>query len=154
MASVTPKSVVDMAMSASCPTHARTEISVRDVHATIDEPEARGGTNQGPTPTETLIAALVGCTNVITHRVAEANGVTIEAMAINAAAKFDRRGVRMEAEVEVPFPAVTLTIELTTAAADDALARVKADLGKYCPLTKVIKNAGTELEVIWNVSRP
>jgi putative redox protein len=154
MATVTPKSVVDMAMSATCPTHARSEISVRDVHAIIDEPEVRGGTNQGPTPTETLIAALIGCTNVIIHRVAEANDIKVEALAIDAAAKFDRRGVRLVEEIEVPFPAVTLTIDLTTAADDEALARVKADLGKYCPLSKVITNAGTELDVVWNISRP
>jgi len=37
----------------SCPTHWRTEISVRDVKAVIDEPKEREGTNMGPTPTET-----------------------------------------------------------------------------------------------------
>jgi uncharacterized OsmC-like protein len=154
MATVTPKSVVDMAMSAECPTHARSEISVRDVHAIIDEPEARGGSNQGPTPTETLIAALIGCTNVIIHRVAEANDIEVEAMAISAAAKFDRRGVRLVEEIEVPFPAVTLTIDLTTAAGEAELARLQEDLGKYCPLSKVITNAGTALDVVWNVTRP
>jgi uncharacterized OsmC-like protein len=154
MAKITPKIVTGFGMTATCPTHARTEISIRDLHATIDEPEARGGTNRGPSPTETLIASLVGCTNVIAHRLAEASGVLINEMTIGAEAKFDRRGVRLEDEIEVPFPEVTLTINVTTAASDADIERLKTDLGRYCPLTKVLTNAGTLLEVVWNVTRP
>lgn len=154
MVTLTPKNVVAPAMAGACQTHARTTISVRDVQVTIDEPEARGGTNQGSTPTEPLIAALVGCTTVIAHRVAEVAGVGIAAMSIAAEADFDRRGVRLEEKIEVPFPKVTLTIDLTTAAGDGGLARLKSDLGKCCPLTKVIKNSGSELTVQWNMARP
>lgn len=154
MVKITPKTVTSFSMNATCPTHARTEVAIRDLTAVVDEPEARGGTNRGPSPTETLIAALVGCTNVITHRVAEAAGVEIDDMTIAAEALFDRRGVRLEAEVEVPFPHVTLTIDITTGADDADIERVKSDLGKYCPLTKVIQNSGTTLDVVWNVARP
>ena len=154
MVTITPKTVTSFQMSATCPTHARTEISARDVAITIDEPEARGGTNKGPTPTETLIAALVGCTNVISHRVAEAVGVEVDEMTIDAEAEFDRRGVQLKEEIEVPFLAVTLTVNLTTGAGDAEIERLKTDLGKYCPLTKVMVNAGTKLDVVWNVTRP
>ena len=46
-------------------------ISIRDLNFSIDEPEARGGTNLGPTPTDTAISALIGCTNVIAHKCAD-----------------------------------------------------------------------------------
>ncbi len=74
MATIKPKMIVRMRLDASCASHARTDVSVRDVNVTIDEPIERGGTNQGLSPTETLLAALLGCTNVIAHRVGEANG--------------------------------------------------------------------------------
>ena len=65
MTNMAQKSEVIMSMSATGETHARTKINIRDVSSVIDEPEARGGTNQGLTPTETLMASLIGCTNVI-----------------------------------------------------------------------------------------
>ena len=37
----------------------------------IDEPKEREGLNMGPTPTETMVAALFACTNVISHKCAK-----------------------------------------------------------------------------------
>ncbi len=126
---------------------------MRDVAVTLDEPLERGGTNQGLTPTETLMAALIGCTNVITHKVAHKNGVHIKAMNVRAEAQFDRRGVTLQEEIEVPFPAVTLYIDLETDADGASLERVKRELAKFCPLAKVLRGAGTELREVWNVKK-
>jgi uncharacterized OsmC-like protein len=62
---------------------------MRDVQLTIDEPQARGGTNLGPTPTETALAALVGCTNVIGHKCADSLGVDIGHLDISVSCDFD-----------------------------------------------------------------
>ena len=37
----------------------------------IDEPKEREGLNMGPTPAETMVAALLACTNVISHKCAK-----------------------------------------------------------------------------------
>ena len=37
----------------------------------IDEPKEREGLNMGPTPAETMVAALLACTNVISHECAK-----------------------------------------------------------------------------------
>ena len=37
----------------------------------INEPKEREGTNMGPTPAETMVAALFACTNVISHKCAK-----------------------------------------------------------------------------------
>jgi uncharacterized OsmC-like protein len=108
----------------------------------------------GLTPTETLVAALIGCTNVIGQRVGEAHGVHFEDLKIEAAAEFDRRGVTMQEEIAVPFPRITLTISGKSPADAAALAKVKADLGRFCPIAKVIRAAGTEIEEVWNISKP
>jgi uncharacterized OsmC-like protein len=68
MAVVKAKTIVTQRIHADCPTHSRTEVSTRDVRTIIDEPLEREGTNMGPSPTETLVAALIGCTNVISHK--------------------------------------------------------------------------------------
>lgn len=153
MVTIREKTTIATRLKGACPTHSRTEISVRDVKAYIDEPKERGGTNMGPTPTETLVAALVACSNVIGHRCAEKNGVEIQALDIEAEAQFDRRGAQLAAEVEVPFPSIKLVFNLTTPASDDQVAAMKADLARYCPVGKVIRNSGTQIEEVWNVKR-
>ena len=42
MANVQPKMVVTMEVAGACPSHARTDISVRDLVMSVDEPLARG----------------------------------------------------------------------------------------------------------------
>ncbi|MCO4838378.1 MAG: hypothetical protein KC426_09855, partial [Oceanospirillaceae bacterium] len=77
------KNVVTYRASAACPTHARTEIPVRDLKVIIDEPTQRGGTNLGPTPTETVMTALIACTNVIGHKNAQRLGTDLGEVTID-----------------------------------------------------------------------
>lgn len=154
MVKITPKTVVTMKLQGTCTSHSRTDIAVRDQQITIDEPEVRGGTNQGPSPTETMLAALIGCTNVIAHKVASKNGVQIDAMSVSAEAKFDRRGVTLVEEVAVPFPEITLRIDVTTDAGEMAIEKLKTDLAKFCPVSKVIRESGSKINELWTISRP
>lgn len=150
---VKEKMVVTQRIRGGCPTHSRTEISTRDVTTVIDEPKERGGTNLGPSPTETLVSALIACTNVIGHKCAAKHGVRFSEMSIDAEASFDRRGTQLLEEIEVPFPKIRLIINVATDADDESLEQVRADLARYCPVSKVIRNAGTVIEEIWNVTR-
>ena len=150
---ITQKTLVPMAVNAECPTHARTSARAGRHEIVIDEPAARGGSDLGPTPIETMIASLLGCTNVILNRVAEKNHVEIKALSLEAEASFDRRGVMLQEEVAIPFPEIRLTINLTTRASDVEVERLKSDLGRYCPVSKVIRQSGTKLQEIWNITR-
>lgn len=152
MVTVKQKTVVKMSLKGIGETHSRTKVSVRDVSSVIDEPVERDGTNQGLTPTETLMAALIGCTNVITQRIAHHKGVKIEGMAIDCTADFDRRGVTLQEEIDVPFPAVQLDIAFKSDATPDQVEEIKADLQKFCPISKVVRGSGTKVEETWNVS--
>ncbi len=153
MAAVVQKTVVTQKLEGNCVSHSRTDIAVRDLSVTLDEPLERGGTNKGLTPTETLMAALVGCTNVISHKVAHRVGVHIKSMTVRAEAQFDRRGVTLQEEIDVPFPSVTLYIELQTDSDTASVERVKRELAMFCPLAKVLRAAGTEVREVWNVKR-
>lgn len=143
------KTVVTYKATAQCPTHARTEIPVRDLNVIIDEPVERGGTNLGPSPTETAMTALIACTNVIGHKNAHRLGIDLGEVTIDADCKFDRRGVLMEEEVDVPFPAITLTVNCVTPASQEDLNRVGAETAKYCAIAKLFSQAGTDLTVNW-----
>ena len=143
------KSVVTYRAKALCPTHSRTEIPVRDLTVIIDEPLERGGTNLGPAPTEAALTALIACTNVIGHKNAARLGVDLGDVTIEADCKFDRRGVLMEEEIDVPFPEITLTVTCKTSATQADLTHVGAETEKYCAIAKLFSQAGTDLTVNW-----
>jgi uncharacterized OsmC-like protein len=143
--------VVHMKLDGSSKSHSRTDIITRDVESVIDEPIARGGTNLGLSPTETLVSSLIGCTNVITHRIMEKMGFTINSMDIKSKTMFNRDGVGLIQEVDVPFPEITLDINISTNASQNDLEEVKKQLAMYCPIAKVIRNAGTKINENWTI---
>jgi uncharacterized OsmC-like protein len=133
------KTVVTYRAKAKCPTHSRTEIPVRDLGVVIDEPVERGGTNLGPTPTEAAMTALIACTNVIGHKAAYKLGVDLGAISVVANCKFERRGVLLEEEIDVPFPEITLTVNCETLASQDDLIRFGVETAKYCAIAKLFE---------------
>lgn len=149
MVTSTPKTTVKLAAAAHCPSHSLSEVTVRDLAFAIDEPVARGGTNKGPTPTDTALAALAGCTNVIGHKCAESLGIDIGHLDISVTCEFDRRGVTLSEEIDTPFRRIVLTVEADGTADNGELQRVAEEVAKYCPLAKLFRQAGTEIEEVW-----
>jgi len=144
------ENVVHMKLEGSSKSHSRADIITRDVESVIDEPVARGGTNLGLSPTETLMSSLIGCTNVITHRIMEKMGFKINSLDIKSKTLFNKDGVSLIQEVEVPFPEITLDIAISTNASESDLVEVQKQLAMYCPIAKVIRNSGTVINENWN----
>jgi putative redox protein len=147
----TPKSINTVTMSATCPSHARTDLATRDVELVCDEPVARGGTNLGFTPTEAFIGSLVACTNVIGNRCAEKNGVKLEILSIDASYDFHFLGAQLKEEVALPFSEIRLTIKIKSKASAEQIAEVGEDLGKFCPVAKMFRQAGCNVVEEWVV---
>lgn len=152
MVKVRQKINIAMKLSAHSETHTRMRVSVRDVDSVIDEPLVRGGTNQGLTPTETLMSSLIGCTNVMTYHIAHAMGVEVTSMDTALSAQFDKRGVMLLEEVERPFSNIILDIEIISNATAEQLDKIKGDLKKYCPIAKVLRGSGVTITENWNHS--
>ena len=146
------KTSVTLKASGQGMSHSKSDVSIRDLVFSIDEPEARGGTNAGPTPTDTAIAGLIGCTNVIGHKCAEQLGLEIGNLKINAVCEFDRRGVTLAEEIDIPFTSVILDVFADGTATAEQLEHVGVETDKYCPLAKLFKAAGTKLEVRWHTA--
>ena len=70
-------------------------------------------------------------------------------MDIKTKTLFNRDGVGLIQEVEVPFPEITLDIEISTDASESDLIEVQKQLAMYCPIAKVIRNAGTKINENW-----
>lgn len=127
------ENVVHMKLEGSSKSHSRADIIARDVESVIDEPVARGGTNLGLSPTETLMSSLIGCTNVITHRIMEKMGFKINSLDIKSKTLFNKDGVSLIQEVEVPFPEITLDIAISTNASESDLVEVQKTIGYVLP---------------------
>ena len=143
------KTTLTIKLSGQGTSHARSEIVSGDLTHAIDEPVARGSTGTGFSPTETAYAALIGCTNVIGSNCAEKLGVEIGRMAFEMEVDFDRRGVLLMEEVDLPFRAIRLMVTADGPASHTDLQSVAAETAKFCPISKLYEQAGTDLTVTW-----
>lgn len=143
------KTTVKLRAEGDCPSHSLSHISVRDLTFAIDEPTERGGTNQGPTPTDTALSALIGCTNVIGHKCADKLGIDIGHMHVSIVADFDRRGVTLTEEIDVPFVAIRQDVVIDGSASEQDLEALAIEVEKFCPLSKLFVQAGTEVVTTW-----
>lgn len=150
MAEIKQKTTIKARQSGVGQTHSRSHIRIRDVYHIIDEPLERGGTNLAPTPTETMMSALIGCTNVISKKIATKMGVTFGKMTIEMSYDFNRLGTMLQEEVEVPFNNVVLDIMVETDGTQEQVDAVKHELEKYCPVAKVFRAAGMTITENWS----
>lgn len=146
---IKPKLTVTLSANADCPSHSLAEVSARELVQYIDEPIERGGTNKGFTPTETAISSLIGCTNVIAHKCASKLGIDIGHLKISAKCQFNRLGVTLTEEIDVPFEVINLTIISDGPASVAQLKEVAGEVEKYCPLAKLFRQAGTVINEDW-----
>ena len=148
------KTMVRTKLSGLAESHSLTLLKTRDLVDVSDEPVERGGTNEGLAPTEFFLAALIACSNVISHKIAKKNGFKLESLAISLDAGFNRLGVTLQEEIDLPFPDIKLRIEVTTDASQEQMTILERDLPRFCPVSKMIEQAGTEIETEWVVIRP
>ena len=141
-------------LKGDCTSHSRTVVRARAHELVIDEPEIRGGSDTGATPLETMLSSYLACLNVISHLIAREMEVELDDMSFALDATFDTRGFSSVEPTDLPFPELDLTVNVTTAADDAALEKLKADLSLRCPMTVVLTAAGTRINSTWNVSRP
>lgn len=153
MAQIKQKTTIVARQSGVGQTHSRSHVRVRDVYNIIDEPLERDGSNLGLSPTETMMSALIGCTNVISKKIAKKMGVTFGEMKIDMSYKFNRLGTMLMEEVEVPFDEVVLDISVETDATDAQIDAIKSELEKFCPVAIVFRAAGMTITENWS-TRP
>ncbi|HJN61081.1 MAG TPA: OsmC family protein, partial [Alphaproteobacteria bacterium] len=113
-----------------------------------------GGTDAGAAPLETMLAAFLSCHNVVSNLIADEMGIELSDVIMGLDATLDTNGLSTTTPTELPFPEMKLTVNLTTSASDDEIARLRADVTKRCPVMVVMTRSGTQIHSTWNVSRP
>ncbi len=149
MVEVRKKALIEVKLEAHCPTMSLTEVKVRGHSLVVDEPPYRHGTDVGPTPLETMLAALMSCTHVIAARIAHERGVSLTFKGMSCVGYLDHRGIDREADVPVPFPRVVLDIRAATDMAEADLPGFRDELEERCPMSVILTRAGTKIEQNW-----
>lgn len=146
------KTSVTLSVDATCHGHSVAHVRTRDLASIIDEPVERDGTNLGFTPTDTALSALAGCTNTIGHKCAAKMGVDIGNLKISVKCRFNRLGVTLAKDIDVPFEEIDLVVIADGSATQDELNNVAAEVAKYCPLAKLFRGAGTIINEDWRAA--
>jgi putative redox protein len=140
-------------LKADCPTHSRTDTTIRHHKVVTDEPEIRGGTDAAAPPLETMLSSYLGCLNVISHLIADEMGIRLDNMTMALDAEFDTNGVSTQTPTILPFPNLTLTVNVASDGNDTQLAQLQSDLYLRCPVTVIFTQAGTKIDATWNVTK-
>ena len=148
------KTTVQVKLSATSESHSRTLLKSRDLIDVADEPEVRGGTNEGFAPTELALASLMACSNVISHKIAHKHDIEIIDMDFEMDVAFNRLGVTLQEEIDVPFEEIKMTIHITTPSNDEKIELLKTELPRFCPVDKLFTGAGTKVITTWVVTKP
>ena len=109
------------------------DVEIEGGHAlVIDEPVARGGGDEGPSPTRTLGAALAACTAITTEMYAERKGWDLGALEVEVEIAYDG-----------PVPtAFEVTLRCPGDLDDDQLQRLLRIAAK-CPVHRLLSNETT-----------
>lgn len=118
----------------------RSEVEAGPHKWVLDEPEASGGTNEGPTPYDMLASALGGCTAMTLHFYARREKLPLEHVAVKVT--HDRQHVKDCADCSSTGGYIhrfKVEIELT-GALDEAQRAKLLDIAGRCPVAKTLQS--------------
>lgn len=126
--------------------------TARGKSVVIDEPIQRGGTDEGPMPVEYVFMGLLGCTHVISNKLARANGIEFTAMDIEIEVTMDSHGTRLIRPIDIPFPEVTLFITADYEGPREGALAVVEKLKDHCAVSKMLRESGTRVVEHWTLN--
>lgn len=149
MATVKEKPIWKFNVKGEQKTSTKSIATARGITAIIDEPIQRGGTDEGPMPVEYLFIGLAGCTQVISNKLAAANGITFTTMDIDIAVTMDSHGTRLINPIDIPFPEVTVNIRADYDGPREGALQVVEKLRHHCAVSKMLQESGTKVVENW-----
>ena len=113
----------------------RSEVKTRDFKLVLDQPENMGSTDQGPRPSEMLLAALAACHEVTYRLYADAMDIHLEDIAVSVTGVSDARGFfDVDDAVDAGFSEVFGEINIVSDASDEDIERLRQTVNRHCPV--------------------
>lgn len=144
--------LVPIKMMASVPNTTRTDVKIEQHVLTMDEPVARKGTDIGPTPLDTLVASLAGCTNVVLNKIAAENSVDVSNLELRLESALNVRGILGIEPIDLPLERIDLWISFDCADGVQAIAILMQRLRERCAVSVILRQAGINVREHWKVN--
>lgn len=111
------------------------KISMRSHTITSDQPYGFEGTNQGPKPSELLLAALAACQEVTWRLYADAMGIPVNGISIELRGTQDLRGfMGVDDAVPAGFLKIEGDVMIDSPATAEQLASLQKTVDAHCPV--------------------
>lgn len=120
---------------------ARVIVRARQFTIVVDEPPSLGGEDRGANPVEYVLAALVGCANVMAHLIATEMGFVIKSLQVNASGTLNPAKLFGKTTSERPgYRQIDLKLIVSTDADQPTLTTWLATLRSRCPVSDNLVN--------------
>lgn len=114
---------------------------IRKFDVTIDEPPGVGGTDQGPSPVELVLAAFGACQEITYRLYADKMGIPLNRVSVSVRGHLNLRGfLDVDDEVRPGFETVEASVTLDSPASEDELARLVEKVAQHCPVLDLLHN--------------
>jgi len=152
MVTVKEKPIWQFTVGGTQATPTQSRVTARDKTFIVDEPIARGGTDEGPMPVEYVFMGLAGCTHVIANKLARAAGINFTSMDIQIEVTMDSHGTRLVHPIDIPFPEIILHIKADYEGPRDGAFDVVDKLRHHCAVSKMLQQSGTKIVEHWTLN--
>lgn len=116
---------------------------------------AFGGRDAHPSPLAYTLASLSSCNQVTAQIVAKELGITIDAVRFDVEADFDPTTMTTGgASPDATFQDLRITAEITTDATADAVATLRDEVARRCPVSVLFARAGVRVTNDWTRVAP
>jgi putative redox protein len=113
----------------------KVDVDIRTHHLTVDEPRGLGGTDEGPSPVELLLASLIAC-QAITYRMwAMKLGMALDTVVVEGDGDIDLRGLLgVDDAIRSGFSALRLRVRLDGPEPPERYRELADAVDGHCPV--------------------
>ena len=119
----------------------RSDVTIRNHALTIDEPEAIGGSDLGPSPAEVILAALGSCQEITYRAYATAMGIALDSVSVELEGDIYLRGFfAVDETIRPGYEKIRAVVKIESSAAAADLEKLREAVNAHCPVLDILSN--------------
>ena len=126
------------------------KVKARDFEVIVDQNKGMGGSDNGPRPSEYVLAALAACHEVTYRLYADAMDIPLEEISVSVTGYSDARGFfGLDDSVRAGFSHITGEINVRSSATDTELEQLRQAVNCHCPVLDDLRHpVSVELKLL------
>ena len=117
------------------------ESQSRNFKTIIDEPEALGGSDEGPNPVELALSSLGACQEITYRFYADKLGIPLDNIEIDLSGNLDFRGfLDVDNSIRPGYLGINVTVNIESTASDAEIDKLKDIVNNHCPVLDLFSN--------------